>query len=674
MFGITNRLVNQKNGVPGLGKVPIPRSRDNGAATMLFLAFVVVASFAATEFVAWRLGFRVPMFDRFHQMYVEVDSPGHVYAPWMVYVWYAVLDSGSHYKVLSGAQRGVMDGLFYQAMGVLFGTLCVGLFLARPLVRFRVPQVLADSEFATDAEIRKWGYTGGKGIVLGRRTMYDRGVPKTEIIRANGEGHALFALGTGAGKGRAHITTSILSDEWADDTIVLNDPPDEQWDRVSRALREDLGHYVFRCAWGKDRDKFPDVAPWNCWKEIPRGDKRDSMVVALLAQKHVDRDGTGVKGRNRYFYEGGINIAQLAGLTAAYAQGSQYGIRCSGAGILDFVNTVVRDGDGLTGLVDFALNFDHTAGGQFSFVGPDGKRSNKHPTIVRLAGLVSQIKGEEAAPVIATFQQGFSIYSHAIIAENTEDSGFSVSRVMDYDFPCFISVSGDSGDEDTLDPLHSCFYELLLAFNQSSKFLKMENGRQVCTHQHEMWVIIDEAFSRGKIRGIEKGATTARKFKIHLNPFYQTATQNTALYGENNSVEGLMAMKSFSGAGEKGAQEKISGYVGSHTIGYDTVNIGERGGHSYSMHLNSSPLLKQDQVGRIDMSRYRLCVPLGRKPFVVEAANYDEYPHLARRAAMGAYPLSDCLPLAEDTAKEQAAEDPLQAEFADVLGVQGSAA
>lgn len=677
MAPVTNRLVDQRHGIPGLGKVPVPKRRDGGGWEFFaFVTLALIASACATEFIAWRFHFHLPVTVNVHgqKLTTFAPPPHNLYAPWMAYVWYFHLGSGAAYNALTAAQKHAIDAVFYEAMAIVGAVLVIGLSVLRPLLRYRVPQVLADAEFGSDADVRKGGYVGGKGLILGKRKMSDRGVSKTEIIRANGEGHILLALGTGAKKGRAHITPSLLQDEWVNDTIILNDPPDEQWDRVSRAMREELGHYVFRCAWGKDRDKFPDVAPWNPWREIPLGDKRDSMVVALLAQKHVDRDGSGIKGRNRYFYEGAINIAQLAALTAAYAQGPQYGIRLSGAGIIEFVNDAVKDGDGLTGLVDFALNFDHTAGGKYRFIDGNGKPSNKHPGIVRLAGLVSQIKGEEAAPVIATFQQGFSIYAHPIIAQNTETSAFSVSMVQDYDRPLFITLSADGSDEDTLAPLHEAFFELLFAFNQSSKHLALdESGSQYCTHKREMWVLIDEAYSRGKIRGIEKGATTSRKFKIHIVPFYQTATQNEALYGKDNSIEGLMGMKVFSSAGESGAQEKISKYTGSHTIAYDTINIGERGGLSYSMHLNSAPLLKQDQVGRIDTQRIRLCVPLGKKPFIVETLDFGDVPLFARRAALGPNLFSDDLSafVEQVAAPVPSAEDPLLAELGDVVGMAG---
>ncbi len=659
-----NRLVEQQNGIPGLGRVPVPKYRSTPWDTLLFVAAVFMGLWVGTQFVAWRLHYGVdyvrhvgPVFGG-HTEFLPRSVPdrtAHVYAPWDGLVWWRELDGGERYHALSKSEQQAITHVFTLFMLVSGVAFAITLLTLRPLVsKQRVPQVLADDEFANDKEIREWGYTGGDGFVIGQRVMRDKGVARRELIRANGEGHVLFAMGTGAGKDRGPITTTLLDDASANHCFVIHDPPGETGLRVAGARREELGNYVFRCAWGMDRDKHPWVAPWNAFAEIPRGDKRDTMIASLLAHKHVDRDGSGIRGKNRYFYEGGINIAALAAMITCYAsQTPQYGVRCSGAGVLDLVNQVAMEGDGLAGLVDFALNFDHTCGGRYQWIGPDGRPSGKHPGIVRLAGLVSQIKGEESQAVIATFQNGFSMYAMPIIAENTETSAFSVRRLMDYDRPTTTILSADVGDEDTLMPLHVLFYELLFAFNQSSEHLtRIDGGQTACTHLHELYVVLNEKYSMPKIRGIEKGATTARKFQIHIVPFYQTPTQPTQQYGENNSIEPLMALKVYSAAGETAAQEKISKYAGSHTIGYDTSSLSPDGKLSYQLHLNSAPLLKQSHVGRMS-NDYRLAVPLNRKPFVVEAVRYDDYPELRRRADIPPPPFSDRLPLWDEAPADE---------------------
>jgi type IV secretory pathway TraG/TraD family ATPase VirD4 len=653
---IDHRMMDQPHGLPGRGRVPVPRRRANGLDALLFLGAVFVGLQAGTEVVAYLTGFaKGPG--------VIVVGGFHAFHFWdgAVWFWHDVNSAG--FKHGTPALRREIGELYtWGGVGA-----CVGWFAAlmamRPLRRDgRPPGILGDAEFAGNGELRRWGYFNGRGMIVGTRivrSVFDLVMPwrwvlpKRVVVRDNSEAHTMFAVGTGGGKDFHVITPTLLDDVNADASFILHDPPGESWGRLAGTRRGEFGNYTFRCAWGKDPDLHPDVAPWNVFWEIPRGTKRDLMVTNLISNKHVDRDGAGLKGKNAFFYSAAINIANL--VTLAHVYGESEGLTCSGRRILD---TITREMQSFGQMLDFFEGMDHSCGGKFRWFDPlTQKWSNKHPAILRLIGVCRQIKDEELESVFVTFFNGFAMYANPIIAENTETSAFSVRRIMDDERPYFITVEADVEDEETLSPLHALLYETALAFNQSSESLALDKtGRTQSAHKRDLFVCLNEKFSLGKVKAIERGATTARKFGIHIVPFYQAAGQNEAVYGQNNSLEGLMTLKVYSAQGSERDKERVSGALDTQTIAYDTDSISPLGQVSYSGHLNSAPLLRKGQIGKIPATMF-LCdpIPTARVPadksFVVYKFMEGSHPlkrRVKRRARVGPPPLSDRRPAGLD--------------------------
>lgn len=653
---IDHQMREQPHGMPGLGRIPVPRRRATLTDFVLFAIAVVVALQTATEVVAWLMEYA-------HGRGVVFLGLPHVFQFWDIVRWFWHDTNAPAFKHASSAFQKRIEELYTWGLIAGGGGLVVALGALSPFRSSGLPPgILGDGKFASNAELRRWGYFNGRGMIIGTRfvrSLVDVAMPwrwpcgRRVVVRDNSEAHTEFAVGTGGGKDYHVITPSVLDDVNADASFILHDPPGESWGRLAGTRRNEFGNYTFRCAWGKDRDLYPDVAPWNVFWEIPRGTKRDLMVMNLISHKHIDRDGVGLKGKNSFFYAAAMNISNLVGLAHVY--GESEGLTCSGRRILD---TVTRDMNSFGQMLAYFEGMDHSCNGRFRWFDPlTGKVGNKHPAILRLVGVCRQIKDEELESIFTTFFNGYAMYANTIIAENTETSAFSARKVMDDDRPYFITVEADVEDEETLAPLHALLYEAVLAFNQSSANLTLdETGRTRSTHKRELFVLLNEKYSLGRVKAVERGATTARKFGIHIVPFYQAAGQNEATYGANNSIEGLMTLKVYSAQGSEKDKERVSGSLDTQTIAYDTDSISGLGQISYSGHLNSAPLLRKGQIGKIPSTMY-LCdpVPTERVPadksftvYKFMVGHHRLKRVIERRVRVGPPPLSDVRPAGLD--------------------------
>jgi len=620
-----NRMIEKEGGIPGVSRVPLQRRRTRGllAFIFFFLAFGT-SMFVATQFTTHELHYRHlgvgPSFFWLKDVHEPFD--------WVIWWW--------TFEPHNAWEKAKFADVFLKSAGITVIGGGLLLLVLTPLTRFRFVQpVLGNAEFADDREIRKYGFVGGKGFLLGKKMMRDVVPPRIEFIRYNGDAHPMFVMNTGAGKDRCIIRPHSLSDASADRTQVVHDPAGESWLALSGARRQELGNYVLCHAWGRDPDLYPYIAPWNPFLEIPVGTKRDSLIASLLGHRFIDLSGEGVRGKNGYFYGSAINVAELASMCCAYGQ--REGLRLSGSGILELVY-----GDGFAKFLEFAEGFDHSNNGEFSWRLPNGQQSRKHPMITRLAQMCREIKDDELGSILNTFNQGYALFTKEIVQRNTETSAHSVQRIMDYDHPVFACVIVDPTDDDPLRALYTVYYELLLAFNQSSEFIEMDgNGQTRCTHKYGLDLLLNEAYSLGKVPAIHRGITTARKYNIRIVPFYQQAGQSTEQYGQKNNIDGLTKVKVFSTVADDSAERFIK-LQGSQTIAYDTTS--ESGGKtSYNEHVNSSPLVKIEHLAALPIDKLYVQPTDGMKPFIVDKCNYDDVPEMHRRSMIPPPRVSDRL-------------------------------
>ena len=167
--------------------------------TASLIAGTAVLSAAATQFVAWRVGY-----------HPAIGAPlfGHVYAPWNWIAW-----QQAAWAVQAQHTFQIVDaGLFGTCAVALFGGLaCAASVRRRPR---RHAGVHGTARFQTEAEIRRSGLlprtpdAPHEGVYVGGWT--DR-KGRTHYLRHDGPEHCIVIAPTRSGKGVGNINTTLLS-------------------------------------------------------------------------------------------------------------------------------------------------------------------------------------------------------------------------------------------------------------------------------------------------------------------------------------------------------------------------------------------------------------------------------------------------------------------------------
>lgn len=645
-------MINQPNGVRGVGMVPQLRRRGGGWVFFLMIAVVLGWMWLNTQWTAEHFRFSRLLSTESMAPVAANAPPSHNYVPWGFFIWKARFEDARWLRTHGVDQaRSARIAAYFDKQQWLLYSGAAGFWLAfivlARVLRRRVDPVHGDAKFADRAEIKKSGLINDdpSGVVLTSWEDPKSGVAgmagrKRVILRHNGNTHVICAIGTRGGKDRGHILPFMLQ---YPHSVVINDPKGASAALTMRARREELGNYVFRLALND-----PDhSACWNPWDEIRIGTEYDVGDTLKISHGHVDRDGKGSEGKNAFFYIAAKNFLAAAALHVYYTTDYPH----NGAGILAFLTDPTATIDNV---VDVMLNGDHSMGGKYQWMNEDGAGvmtpSTTHPAIARLARQFKDLQGEERGSVLNTLMNGMQIYTLPIIARNTARSDFSIRQIANADRPCTVYFISEGGDDILLQGLKRLFFDL--CFDRLQTGLKFENGRGKSPHRWPLEIILNEFFSFGKMPSVETGITTCAEYGIRVQVYVQTLDQVPALYGDKNSILPNMYTKIVGAAASYETAKAVSNLIGVGTIAYETQSTNERGRVSYSEHIVSKELLLPHHIMRLPQEQ-ELVFHGSMNPIAGFKIYYDQVPLFARRSNLPILLQSDRLnhPRAKDLRK-----------------------
>jgi type IV secretion system protein VirD4 len=158
---------------------------------VVVFAIVLVTMWAATQWVAWKLGYQPQL----GQPWFELTSGVPIYLPLSFFWWWYAYDAY--------APRVFVEGAYIAASG---GFISIAVAVAMSVWRAREAKTAAtygSARWATLAEVRVAGLAAPDGVVLGR---FERG-----YLRHDGPEHVLCFAPTRSGKGVGLVVPTLLT-------------------------------------------------------------------------------------------------------------------------------------------------------------------------------------------------------------------------------------------------------------------------------------------------------------------------------------------------------------------------------------------------------------------------------------------------------------------------------
>src|SRR6202163_297478 len=227
---------------------------------LVVLAIVLATTWAATQWVAWKLGYQPQL----GQPWFEVFSGMPVYLPPAFFWWWYAYDAYAPHVFVEGAYIAASGGFI--SIAVAIG---MSVWRAREA---KIAATYGSARWASPIEIRAAGLAAPDGVVLGK---FER-----DYLRHDGPEHVLCFAPTRSGKGVGLVVPTLLT--WPGSCIV-HDIKGENW-TLTAGFRFRFGRVL------KFDPTDASSAAYNPLLEVRRGDK-EVRDVQNIADILVDPEG-----------------------------------------------------------------------------------------------------------------------------------------------------------------------------------------------------------------------------------------------------------------------------------------------------------------------------------------------------------------------------------------------
>src|SRR5450631_3543634 len=242
---------------------------------LVVFAIVLATMWAATQWVAWKLGYQPQL----GQPWFELISGVPIYFPPAFFWWWYAYDAYAPQVFVEGAYIASSGGFISIAVAV-----AMSVWRAREA---KTAATYGSARWATLTEIRAAGLTAPDGVVLGRFAH--------DYLRHDGPEHVLCFAPTRSGKGVGLVVPSLLT--WSGSAIV-HDIKGENW-QLTAGFRARHGRVLLF------DPTNPNASAYNPLLEVRRGafEVRDVQNVAHLKSSAPDLE--------QWIVSGGVRIGWI---------------------------------------------------------------------------------------------------------------------------------------------------------------------------------------------------------------------------------------------------------------------------------------------------------------------------------------------------------------------------
>ncbi|MEW6395205.1 MAG: conjugal transfer protein TraG [Pseudomonadota bacterium] len=443
--------------------------------TCVVLGIVLLTMWAATQWVAWKLGFQ-PRLGR--PWFELVDGLPIYYPPAFFWWWYA-------YDAY--APRIFLQGACIAASG---GIISIVVAFAMSIWRAREAKTAAtygSARWAAASELRSAQLMGQDGVVLGR---FGR-----NYLRHNGPEHVLCFAPTRSGKGVGLVIPTLLT--WPG-SCVVHDIKGENWNLTSG----------FRARHGRVLLFDPTnrrSAAYNPLLEVRRGEW-EVRDVQNIADVLVDPEGA-LEKRN-HWEKTSHSLLVGAILHVLYAEEDK-----TLAGVAKFLSDPRRP-------IEVTLNAMMTT----AHLGGSGP----HPVIASAARELLNKSENERSGVLSTAMSFLGLYRDPVIAQVTRWSDWRISDLVEARRPASLYLVVPPSDISRTKPL------MRLILNQIGRRLTEDLDAQ--RRRHRLLLMLDEFPALGRLDFFESALAFMAGYGLKGFLIAQSLNQIEKAYGPNNSI------------------------------------------------------------------------------------------------------------------------------------------
>lgn len=528
------------------------------------IAGAVVLSAAATQFVAYRVGY-----------HPAIGEPliGHLYAPWQWIGWQKAAWAADARRTF----QLVDVGLFAAATTTVFGGLALSASLRRRPKKHQ--GVHGTARFQGEADIRKGGLlpeTPGAahpGVYVGGWT--DR-KGRTHYLRHDGPEHSIVIAPTRSGKGVGNILPTLLS--WPASCAVY-DEKGELWELTAGWRAKHADSTVIRLELGA----VEGSAAFNFLEEIRLGTPHEVADAQNVAQMLCDPVGKGLEDHWQK-----TSFALLTGLILHTLY--THRARRETASLAD---------------VAFALSNPARAANELwqEMVGNRHLKTGPHAVVAAAGRDMLDRDARERGSVLSSAKTYLTLLQDPIVARNTSRSDFRIMDLMDHKGPMSLYIVTRGSDKERLRPLVRLLFTMM-ARTLMGVPLTFENGQPLMPHRHRLLMMLDEFPSLGRMHVIEDALPKCAGYGIKCFLAAQDREQMYAAYGEHQTITGNCHIRIIYAPNERETARWVSDMIGTTTIvKQDVTESGHRLGAlsqiSRSFHEVSRPLMTPDEISTL---------------------------------------------------------------------------
>ncbi len=471
---------------------------------------VLVMTWAATQWVAFRLGFQpqlgAPWFE-------PAGLP--VYYPPAFFWWWFSFDAYAPAIFVEGGIIAVSGGFLAIAAAILMS-----------IIRAREARNVAtygSARWAEDKEIRSAGLLGPDGVVLGR---YDR-----DYLRHDGPEHVLCFAPTRSGKGVGLVVPTLLT--WPASAIV-HDIKGENW-TLTAGFRAKHGRVLLF-----DPTNARSSA-YNPLLEVRQGEweVRDVQNIADIL---VDPEGS--LDKRNHWEKTSHSLLVGAILHVLYAEKDK-----TLAGVANFLSDPRRPVEAtLRAMMDT----------------PHLGEAGVHPVIASSARELLNKSENERSGVLGTAMSFLGLYRDPVVARVTARCDWRIADLVGSRQPITLYLVVPPSDINRTKPL------IRLILNQIGRRLTEE--LTTSPKRHRLLLMLDEFPALGRLDFFESALAFMAGYGIKGFLIAQSLNQIERAYGPNNAIlDNCHVRVSFATNDERTAK-RVSDALGTATELRDSTN------------------------------------------------------------------------------------------------------
>lgn len=547
-----------------------------GRLRMLALAgfglLLVVANFAITQWVAFRLGHHPALGERVIG----------VYQPFAWWDWLRYYDSAA--TTFNIAYLALLV-----AFAIAMSTAVIWLGVATRSARQHT-SLHGTAHWATESEVRASGLLPAKGKKGSGAYVGGWTDPRTgdlHYLRHDGPEHIAALAPTRSGKGVGLVVPTCVS--WPA-SMVLNDRKGELWNLTAgwRASKDGANNIVMK--FNPSSPDYTDCVRFNPLDEIRIGTPAEVGDCQNVSTIIVDPEGKGLADhwqKTAFAFLTGAILHELYKAKDAGRTATLYDVLYA---VTDPSRDVAQYYDEMMANRHDTANV-YEAGGMHPVVAAEGRTMANKPD-------------DERGSVLSTAISYLSLYRDPIVRHHTSCSDFSITDLMNAERPVSLYLVSRDEDKDRMKPL------MRLILNQIVRVLlrpeiEFVDGRQIAPHKHRLLLMLDEFPSFGKLEIFQEALAFVAGYGIKAYLIMQDIAQLWAAYGRDETITSNAHIRIAYAPNKIETAEWLSKMSGTSTeLKWQITESGKRfgaiaDGFSRTAQETSRPLITPDEAMRL---------------------------------------------------------------------------